>query len=323
MDRRRFLQITAGTSGLIVLGSAPWASLPKLAAASPRLNEMPDMDDYLARVDSGLDLIARWKPTADFPDFEGDRARMDDLAPKSLRTLYITGMLADLPREGQLHAGMQERVWNMMPEMDQATEGTEGYLKTRSERELDELQQTLRAHRTLGIDIFEALDGHAAVCGVSKERRLQTRVLFTDAAWRLRNQSPALLIDQTIQKAQRAAETDFRRESREDLIAARIGEGVFWAEQGRSDDTLTVAGTPHSDSVQYESLRRKRISRGARMMGFGLVLGGVSAGLTAAGATPFIFVASVGALILIIGLITILIGLATSSSARTPIKVKK
>lgn len=52
-------------------------------------------------------------------------------------------------------------------------------------------------------------------------------------------------------------------------------------------------------------------------MGIGLLVGGVAAAATAAGAVPFVFVATVGAVMILVGLITLLVGIATSSSART------
>jgi predicted phage tail protein len=119
----------------------------------------------------------------------------------------------------------------------------------------------------------------------------------------------------------RVAATDVTRQAQEDWIAARVGEQLFWREQVRADGL----GKPSLESQQAvpdsagedQSLRQKRLRRGAHLMGIGLVVGGISAAGIAAEAWPFVFVATVGAVLIVMGLLTLLVGLATSSSART------
>ncbi|HSQ60237.1 MAG TPA: hypothetical protein VLT84_07365 [Acidobacteriota bacterium] len=330
MDRREFLRLSAlGASSYVVLGSASCASLPKIRPSRSPSQNPADMDAYLARVDSGMDAIAAWSPTEAFPGYDGDRAAADALGRKSLRTMYMTAMFADLPESGQRHPGMQERIWNSMPEMDEATARMEAFLAGQTEEQLRRLQQALRSPRNPAMEIFGALDAQAARCGVSTPRRHQTRVLLTEANFRLRNQPPSLVIAESLDKVRRMTETDVSRRVREDWIAARAGERLFWQAQEASDrepDSLIVtpperaivtSGASVDDAVEGEFLRRKRLRRGARLMGIGLLVGGIAAAAIAAEAWPFVFVATVGAVLIIIGLITLLVGLVTDENLRT------
>ena len=317
MDRREFIRVSAtGASGILVLGAASCASVPKIPLGRPEEQDLPDMESYLARVDAGMRTIARWSPTEGYPGYPGDRAAADRLARGSLRTLYMTAMFSDLPEAGQRHVGMQDRIWAAMPEMDEATAEMEAFLASRSDQDLRTLQGALRSSRNPGMEIFGALDQHAAACGVSLRRRLQTRVLMTEANWRLRNQPPSLVVQESLEKVRKVTATDISRAGQEDWIAARAGEAIFWQEQLRTDVSGEATAAPDS-ARQGRSLRQKRLRRGARLMGIGLLVGGVAAAATAAGAVPFVFVATVGAVMILVGLITLLVGIATSSSART------
>lgn len=299
MDRRDFLRV--GASGLLISGVSSCASLPKLRLGPSPDEPMPDMDTYLKRVDSGMETISAWSPSRDARWHGNDGAAIDELAQKSLRTLYMTGMLGDLPPEAQIHPGMQDRVWTAMPEMDEAVAGMERYLATRSQGDLNRVQLALRSPSNHGMAIVQAIDEHAARCGVSRSRRMQTRVLLTDAVWRLRNQPPALSVQDTLRRVQRAGAADPSRVAMEDLVAARVGEKLFWQQQDHGG----------GGSSGTQSLRGKRIAKGGRVMGIGLVVGGLAVALTAAGAIPFIFVATVGAIMFLVGLVMLLVGLAT------------
>jgi hypothetical protein len=315
MDRRDFLRITTtGASGILIFGTPSCAAIPKLSPSRTRL-ALPDMDSYLSRVDSGMKSIDGWRPSEPFPEYRGDREFADSLCRKSLRTLYMTAMFSDLPAEGQLHPGMQDRIYAVMPEMDEATSGMEAFLESRSAEELDRLRKALRTSANPAMQIFEAIDTEAARCGVSERRRLQTRWMMTDANFRLRNQPPALVIHQSLDKVRKAAETDITREARADLITGRVAERLFWEEQNRQEPAAKGSDDKSAPDSPPRSKRQRRISRGAKLMGIGVLLGGIAAIGIAADASAFLFVATVGAVFIIIGLITLLVGLATGSGS--------
>ncbi len=310
MDRREFIQMgAAGASGLIVLAGVDEAAVPKLPGSRPRPIPLPDMDTYLARVDEGMESISRWSPSSAFPSFGGDRAAVDGLARKSLRSLYMSAMFADLPESGQQHPEMQNRVFDVMPEMDEATSGMAAFLSTRSPSELEDLQVMLRHRANPSMEIFEALDRDASALGVSSQRRLQTRVMMTQASWRLRNQPPSLVIHETLDKVEKLVATDASDEARIDWVAGRAGEEIFWGQQQQAGTILEKEGKRRRDDGR--STRQRRLASGAKILGIGIVVGALGAAGTAAGALPLVFVATVGVVMILIGLIVLLVGLLT------------
>lgn len=318
MERRRFLNASAaGASVVMILGGSAWATVPESRGDGAQTPFVPDMDPYLARMDSGLDSIANWSPSGAFPEFAGDRQGVDELGRKALKTLYVTAMFADLPESAQRHPGVQERVLKALPEMDEATSSVADYLGSRTPEQLERAQRALRDSRNPAMQILESLDEQAALAGVSMGRRLQTRRIMTEAAWRLRNQPPALVIRETLGKVDKVSASDVSLEARRDLVASRAGEKLFWDHQQRQ--TGVGPGGPAADSTGTAKPRARGTlaGRGAKTMGIGILVGGVAAAGVAAGTFSFVYVVTVGALLFLIGLIMLLIGLTTDSTPRT------
>lgn len=325
MDRRDFLRVgVGGATGLLTLaGRDVGASILKLPEGRPRPIPLPDMDTYIARVDTGMESISRWSPCGTVPSYCGNRDAVDNLARKSLRTLYMTAMFSDLPEAGQRHPGIQSRIFAAMPEMDEATSGMSAFLATRSPGNIQALQLALRHPANPAMEIFEALDREGSALGLSAQRRLQTRMMMTQANWRLRNQPPALVISETLAKVEKVVATDPSDEARTDWIAARVGEEIFWQQQEvggaaitSPSDAAAGSGSGSEEAKPERSKRQKRIAKGARLMGIGLIVGGLSvAGAWATsdhnGAWVFVIAATVGAVMIVVGLITLLVGLLT------------
>ena len=318
MDRRDFLTVgVVEVAGLVSVSGSAGASILKFPEGRPRPIPLPDMEAYIARVDGGMESISRWSPSSGVPSYSGDRDAIDNLARKSLRTLYMTAMFSDLPEEGQRHPGMQDRIFDAMPEMDEATAGMTAFLATRSPEKLGELQLALRDPTNPAMDIFDALDRGGASLGLSTRRRLQTRVMMTQANWRLRNQPPSLVISETLDKVERMVPTDVSLEAKRDWIAGRVAEQLFWQQEASGRETLvsnnveTEQGSGSKGENQPRSTRERRISRGGQLMGIGILVGGLAAAGAAAGAFPLVFVATAGVVLILIGLITLLIGLMT------------
>jgi uncharacterized membrane protein YgdD (TMEM256/DUF423 family) len=256
------------------------------------------MDAYLARVDAGMAHIGRVSVTSQFPKWKGDRDAADELFRGSMQSLYLTGMFGDLPVKAQAHPGMQDRMWAAMPTMDRAAEGMTSFLSSRTPQDLRTVQAALR-NPDVGRTIITSIDTHAANIGVSAQRRAQSQVMMGQVEWRLRSQPPALVVREYLDKVEKLSETDVAAEARQRLAIAQLGDEVLW--QG-------AAQGPKNGAVR----------QGGRIMGLGIVVFLGSALLTAVGATPFVFVATVGALMFIIGFLVFLVGLGSPADPATP-----
>ena len=295
MDRRHF--IGSGTaSALGLVGTSACAPGMRLPAQRPAA--MPaDMDEYLARLDAGAARIGRWSTEDVVPVWKGDRAEGETIARTALQSLFITGMIADLPIEAQMRPEVQRRIHAAAPLMDEATERTTSFLASRTAADLSYVQLGLRDYDA-GATILTAFDREAAANGLSDWRRAQTREIFAQAEWRLRNQPPELIVNEYINKVEKLGAADIPGESQLRALAAQAGEKAFW------------------DHSVEKTLREARISRGLKVMGYGILIlaGGVA--IAAAGATPAIFVATVGAVTMIVGLIILLVGAFTPNRPR-------
>lgn len=293
MDRRDFITASAGAAvTMTVLPPTAHAS----GHASAVLEPPSDMGEYVARVDAGLDRIGRWSLTADTHDVAPDLPPIERLAQVSLQSLFMTGMLGDLPIHQQLDERMQSRVERMVPVFDEAVDGMSAYLGSRSTADLQTAATNLRQPGAIQ-RIVDTIEREAGRTGVSAPRRRQLRDMLENVAWRLTNQPPSLVINEHLEKVDRAAQTDIESESRQRAIAARIGEQVFW-----------------EDDKERRAPRNPRFSRGVKLLGIGFVTFAVSAGLVAAGAFPAVFGATVGAVMMLVGLIMMLASAGNSGS---------
>jgi uncharacterized membrane protein YgdD (TMEM256/DUF423 family) len=294
VNRREFMNV-AGLSALTTASAAGCAPVLKGLGAPA---EPLDMDAYLARVDAGMAHIGRTSVTAQFPNWKGDRNAVDELFRGSMQSLYITGMFGDLPAKAQAHPGMQDRMWAAMPTMDAAADGMTAFLSSRTADDLRTVRAALR-NQEVGRTIINSIDAHAAIAGVSPQRRAQNQVMLGQAEWRLRSQPPALIVNEYLDKVEKLSETDVVAEARQRLAVAQVADDVLW--QGA-----------------VRSKRDERIRRGGKIMGIGVAVFVGSALLTAAGAFPFVFVATAGVVMFIVGFFILLTGLGTPQDPAKP-----
>jgi hypothetical protein len=265
-----------------------------------RPGAMPDdMGAYINRIDAGMKRLEPWSSATWAPEWKGNRANADALGRTALQSMFLTGMVGDLPLEGQMHPEIQARVDAGIPLMDDATDRMSTFLRGQSATDLASVQRALRDHAA-GPRIFSALDDVAGELGVSPWRRAQTRSMFSGAEWRLRNQPPALVVSEYLEKVERLIDSDVTREARQQTVAARLADEAFWAAQ------------------ETKTKREARISRGARLMGFGVLTFAGGAGLAALGANgadPLLAVGlitgTVGVIMILVGLVILLVGLGT------------
>lgn len=296
MDRRRFLGVNAASAASLLAGSAAASSM-RLPERRP--DEMPaDMDAYLARIDAGMARLGQWSSAERFPHWTGDRAAVDAAGRAAFQAMFFTGMVGDLPTDGQLHPGVQQRIEATMPIMDAAVDSMTAFLRERPASDLAVVQAALRDHDA-GERIIALIDEEAASLGLSEWRRSQTRTLFANVEWRLRNQPPELMVSEYVGKIERMVAADAREEAATQALAARAAEAAFW-------------------QVQARSKRDKRISRGARTMGFGVLVFAGGAAIVAAGGAVGLFIGTVGVVMVLVGLIILLVGLATPGPKLAP-----
>lgn len=301
MDRRDFILNSA-------LGAAGLASAGGLGCTSGLLRPArisapsPDMTAYLDRFDLGVGRIGEWSISSSVPDFHGDPALLDSLGPKCITTLYTTGMFGDLPVEAQLQPGMQDRMWAIQSVMDESITGITDLLSRQRPEDFARAQATLRARPTFLSQFTKALDGEAARSGLSDARRQQCRTQLMQVGWRLQHQPPSLLVNEYLVKVEKVSASDIQAEARQRWLAAKLGERSFWQAE--------------------RTKRQRRITRGLRTMGIGVLILGASALLIAVGADGSDAVlgvglvgGTVGSIFILVGLIMLLVGVATPSDA--------
>jgi|SRR5436190_5107606 len=184
-----------------------------------------------------------------------------------------------------------------MPLFDDAVDGMQAFVASRTDSDLAQVQAALRAD---GVQqrLVDAIVTEAGRTGVSDKRSKQLRKMLDHVAWRLANQPPQLVITEYSEKMKRVAEADIAIEARQRRLAAQLAEDAFWAAD--------------------QSARQRRINKGAKTMGMGLLITGVGAAIVAAGAFPGVFIMTAGVVTMIVGLFILLAGLATSETKTTP-----
>ncbi|MCP4600512.1 MAG: hypothetical protein GY847_08265 [Proteobacteria bacterium] len=240
MKRREFIKTgaagatVAGAAGLGAVGVASCSNLFSDFLPREGMPPLPDMDPYLAQVDQGLEAIASWKLSDDFEENgDGVGGGEEELLRKSLRSLYMTGMFGDLPEEGQVHPGMQERVRQALPEMDEAVFGMRDYLAGITPEEASEAQDYLKDKSNPGMEMAEWLDRQGKAVGVSTQRRMQTRSMMTQVVSRLRNQPPKSIFDEYIGHVDKLATQVGSDSEMQRQMIARMGKEEFFEKQQR------------------------------------------------------------------------------------------
>lgn len=336
--RRRFLKVGAA-AGVAAATGGSCAGLGSIlgteeAAPSSSLTAA-QMDAYIARLDRGMKEISKQSfmegivssKSAGSPEMKARAKETDALVKKALHTLLFTGMYNDLPEENRTHPGMQARLDKAMPEMDEAVFGMTGKLAALSPAERSELQRALRQQPDAGLKISEALDDYAKKIGVPLKRRLQLRSMLTNLSWRMRAQSPSLLIDSYVEKVQKVAVRNGQSEELKRYLATAVSTELLWRQQKPAThaavnprdvrvDPPKGPELPHKKKKRppLQSEKKKKrgggaITAGGVLMGIGgaaLLAGGIilaTAGIAGA------FVMTAGGVILVVGLIVLIVGL--------------
>lgn len=359
MERRDFLR--AGT----LAGAAP-LFIPSEASADPGapggLKKIPDerltaaeMDAFLARLDHGMARVSTQAGALRIPrdparpllaaDIE-DENRGKRHIETSMRSLLLAGSMHDLPLHGQVHPGMQRRLWDGLPEMDAAITGTQDLIAGMSAADRLDLGLRARKDPQFAMRIVEYVDGQAGVAGVSSRRRVHLRHLAGQIAWRMKHQSPSAVIEEYAGKVERihargGAFADIQRR-----MTAALGERAFWDLQERAGVLAATwqdappadpgVGTPGGGGAimvpvdPQQPVPATQPAQPVKKSGTGLMTaGGICLGLgvvvttvgvavaVANGGANWIagaFIITPGAILVIVGIILLAVGAARSSS---------
>jgi hypothetical protein len=316
VDRREFLK----ASTLIGVGTAATACASRqsdlLIVPQSELT-VGDMEAYLARLDRSMKAIAVNPPPVVkvFPEKKLSREDPfvksgEDLMRKNLRSLLLVGSFHDLSEEGRAYPGMQARMFGAMGEMDEAMRGTHRALEALTPTERAEIGRALKADPELGMRIVETFDAECAVQGVPMERRMHLRSLGIQVTNRLR-QSTTMFIDEYTRKTEKILSRPVDPEDMQRRLIASLGEEEFFALQRRNEKYVEKWRLAQADpakgpaqAAQKDPPGSTAATVGAVLLGLGIVvilIGAIAGDITGA------FGITLGALLALGGLITLLV----------------
>jgi hypothetical protein len=337
MERRDFLKVGAlSGAGAMAVGTSGCSGLTEALAPPPLPLSNRDMEQFLAQLDHSMNSVSTANALSSFlPQKTIDRLKTDEpefkkgdqLFRKTVRSLLLTGSFKDLPEEGRVHPGMQERMRRALPEMDEAMLGMSSMFSSLSPTERVDIGRALRKDPGLGMRITEALDGEAVKAGVTLARRMHMRSIAKDTSFRLRQSTP-LFIEEYTGKVQKLVDRHGSNEDLQRRLAAQMGEAAFWDYHDRTVELASrwqvarVDGDgddgggsnpnlsgPYAPRTGSEPRGGTAMTVGGILLGVGLLTAGLGAIIVAAGSGVGLFVITAGAAMGIGGLITLIVGI--------------
>jgi hypothetical protein len=240
MERRDFLRI--GTAAGLAAASSGGCAFSTRALEAFSTGSLAGLAGVLDGVDRAMEQIGRARlvgglvpaPPPEAPPEQRRRwDEAEELGRKTLRTLYLTGVVKELSAEEQRHPEVQRRLVEAAPEMDEAVLGMTSVIASLTPADRGSLQEELRRDPELGLRISSELDEAARGVGTSLPVRLKTRATVSHLSWRLRVQPPSLLIDEYVDKVLRVGTRSGPAEALRRELAARMSEEAFWRHEER------------------------------------------------------------------------------------------
>jgi hypothetical protein len=337
IERRDFLRMGAlAGAGAAALGTSGCAGITEALAPPPLPLSNRDMELFLSRLDHSMKAVSTTnalssllpkkaldKIKTDDPEFQ----KNDQLFRKTLRSLLLVGSFKDLPEEGRVHPGMQDRMWRALPEMNDAMLGMTDMLEALTPTERADIGRMLRKDPDLGMRIIGALDNEAAVAGVTLARRMHMRTVAADTSFRMRQSTP-LFIEEYTGKVRKIADRQGSSEAFQRRLAAQMGDAAFWGYQARTQELASRWQIARADAGDEESANEningpyapgvggKKEPRGGTALMVGGILLGVGALIAGIGGLIVASSGDIGGAILITvgaavglgGLITLIVG---------------
>jgi hypothetical protein len=255
VKRRDFLAVgaAAGAAAVASCGTV----LPRGGASDgwPSLTQA-ELADYLARVDRGMEAIARGtilpRPATDSAVTPKETVSDEALAKQGLRALVAASAYLDLDERSRQHPEVQRRLERWLPELDEAVVGMTAKIAELNPERAAAVQCALRENPELGLILSEKLDEPARLLDVPLKRRLQMRSIITHYAWRMRVQSPSLVADEYLTKMHKIAALTGKSEELKRQLATRLTGEALWRYESLERDHLNLrtaqAGGPAASS---------------------------------------------------------------------------
>ncbi len=225
MKRRTFVKSSLST---VAIGAANPIELGDIIAPDWENISPEEMDHFLLGLDGAMNRISEESGSGKFianlikkPMEENDI----NLFREGMRSLLIVGNFGDLSIEGQMHPGVQKRLFYSAPEIHSNIENIMDKMKTLSPKDRGAIKSSLRDDPTLGDRVLEAIDREASFSGAPKRRRRQLQRMGNSILRRLKH-SPDLAIEEYLKKYEKLNSMPETEEEIRRFMAAHMGEKV-------------------------------------------------------------------------------------------------
>ena len=323
MERREFLNnglvASAGAMAIPLIGCAP--SLRHHGA--PTTITESEADAILARLDRALPAARGARPVRDalrtaHPgalERLGDRVEhADALASSALTGLVIGDAGGMIPAGKAPDDRVRARFEELAPALDAQVIGCTALLARMPARERLRLDDALRRRPEAPMQVGEALDAQAAASGVSASGRGKLRRIVSQMSARARAQPLSVQLDECVDKVRRVAAYHGHDVmlAREVAAHAAVGSlyplqpaGAPWARGGAPAPAARVAPT----SPPRQPRGTGAMTAGGVMLGVGGAVWALGWGLADSVSSGLMIVGTLGAIVAVAGLITLIVGL--------------
>lgn len=217
----------------------------------------------------------------------------------AVKSLFLLGFFRDLPDQARFDAGVQLRMWRAVPDMESSMAGMASLLENMTPADSARVSARLQADPGLPMRVCESLDNHWCRDALSGRRRAHLRTIVSELAFRLQHQPPSLLIHELVGKYAKATAVP-DADARKDEMIKTAGDVTSWA---------SVAPRMKRDADEnIDEEIAPLMLVGLGLLGLGAVVFGVSYLIVIAGSFPGLFGMTLGALLLLVGLIIVATG---------------
>jgi hypothetical protein len=228
MERRDVLGLLAGAGGLGAAGCGGVGGLPNVGA------DTPDMDKVLGELDGMMKALQSVPVRSLEPKLVGrpepERKKAETLIRSVLRSLVLVGTFRELPLDGQLHPGMQERMRLSLPELEATISGARDLLVSFTENDKKLLGAALKKDPDLVMNLLSEVDEEATKAGVPLSNRIAMRRVGQHVSTRIR-QSAAMFLDESVERTDRMRERARAEGFDHQVFAAKATEEALWKRQ--------------------------------------------------------------------------------------------